>query len=52
VLGSDPDIVPELVEKRLDEGKLREKLKRLGGKERQVLELRYGIAGGARKTQR
>ncbi|HWI65608.1 MAG TPA: sigma-70 family RNA polymerase sigma factor [Symbiobacteriaceae bacterium] len=52
VLGSDPDVVPELVEKRLDEGKLREKLKKLGGKERQVLELRYGISGGPRKTQR
>ncbi|WP_209466621.1 RNA polymerase sporulation sigma factor SigK [Symbiobacterium terraclitae] len=52
VLGSDPDVVPELVGKRLDESKLREKLKKLGGKERQVLELRYGISGGARKTQR
>jgi len=52
VLGSDPDVVPELVGKRLDESKLREKLKQLGGKERQVLELRYGISGGARKTQR
>jgi RNA polymerase sporulation-specific sigma factor len=52
VLGSDPEVVPELVEKRLDEIKLREKLKKLGGKERQVLELRYGIAGGPRKTQR
>jgi RNA polymerase sporulation-specific sigma factor len=52
VLGSDPDVVPELVEKRLDEGQLREKLKKLGGKERQVLELRYGISGGPRKTQR
>lgn len=52
VLGSDPDVVPDLVGKRLDESKLREKLRKLGGKERQVLELRYGIAGGARKTQR
>lgn len=52
VLGSDPDVVPDLVGKRLDESKLREKLRRLGGKERQVLELRYGISGGARKTQR
>lgn len=52
VLGSDPDVVPELVGRRLEEGLLREKLKRLGGKERQVLELRYGIAGGPRKTQR
>lgn len=52
MLGSDPDVVPDLVGKRLDESKLREKLKKLGGKERQVLELRYGISGGARKTQR
>jgi RNA polymerase sporulation-specific sigma factor len=52
VLGSDPDVVPDLVGKRLDESKLREKLKKLGGKERQVLELRYGISGGVRKTQR
>lgn len=52
VLGSDPDVVPDLVGKRLDESRLREKLKKLAGKERQVLELRYGIAGGARKTQR
>lgn len=52
ILGSDPDIVPELVSKKLEEGKLREKLKKLGGKERQVLELRYGIETGVRKTQR
>jgi RNA polymerase sporulation-specific sigma factor len=52
VLGSDPDVVPDLVGKRLDESKLREKLQSLGGKERQVLELRYGITGGLRKTQR
>lgn len=52
VLGSDPDVVPDLVGRRLEEGRLREKLQKLGGKERQVLELRYGISGGPRKTQR
>lgn len=52
ILGSDPDIVPDLVGKKLEEGRLREKLKKLGGKERQVLELRYGIETGVRKTQR
>lgn len=52
VLGSDPDVVPDLVGKRLDETRLREKLKRLAGKERQLLELSYGISGGVRKTQR
>lgn len=52
MLGSDPDIVPDLVGRRLDETRLREKLKQLGGKERQVLEMRYGISGGPRKTQR
>lgn len=52
VLGSDPDVVPDLVGKRLDELKLREKLTLLCPKERQVLELRYGLSGGPRKTQR
>lgn len=52
VLQTDGDTVPDLVGKRLDETRLREKLKVLGAKERQVLELRYGINGGPRKTQR
>jgi RNA polymerase sporulation-specific sigma factor len=52
VLHSENDDVPELVGKRLDESMLRRKLQCLQGKERQVLELRYGIAGGPRKTQR
>ncbi|MHB9145108.1 MAG: RNA polymerase sporulation sigma factor SigK [Symbiobacteriia bacterium] len=52
VLGSDPDIVPDLVGKKFEEKKLLEKLARLGPKERQVLEMRYGIGTGVRKTQR
>lgn len=52
VLQTEGDSVPELVGKRLDERKLREKLKTLAPKERQVLELRYGIGGVPRKTQR
>ncbi len=52
VLGSDPDIVPDLVGKKFEEKKLLEKMKVLGPKERQVLEMRYGIGSGLRKTQR
>jgi len=52
VLGSDPDVVPDLVGKKFEEKKLLEELARLGPKERQVLEMRYGIGTGVRKTQR
>lgn len=52
VLGTEPDIVPEQVGKAFEEQLLHEKLNKLGGKERKVLELRYGLLGGARKTQR
>lgn len=52
VLGSDPDVVPDLVGSKFEEKKLREKLARLQGKERKVLELRYGLGNGIRKTQR
>ncbi len=52
VLGTDPDVVPELVDSRFEEMRLRKILHRLGKKERQVLELRYGLRNGVRKTQR
>lgn len=52
VLGSDPDVVADLVGSKFEEKKLREKLSKLHGKERKVLELRYGLSNGIRKTQR
>ncbi|MDR9757921.1 MAG: sigma-70 family RNA polymerase sigma factor [Thermoanaerobacterales bacterium] len=52
ILGTDPDSVSELVEKFYESRRLREKLKKLTKRERKVLELRYGLGGGHRKTQR
>lgn len=52
ILGTDADVVPEMVGARFDESRLRETLRRLGKKERRVIELRYGIGTGVRKTQR
>ncbi len=52
VLGSDPDLVHEDVANKLEVIRLQERLKGLGEKERQVLELRFGIGSGEKKTQR
>ncbi len=52
VLGSDPDVVPDEVAVKFDVARLRQKLGRLGPRERQVLELRFGIKNGLRRTQR
>ena len=52
VLGSDPDNVPDMVDKEFEEARLREKMRSLDSKERKVLQLRYGLFGGIRKTQR
>jgi RNA polymerase sporulation-specific sigma factor len=51
-LGSDPDLIPDTVGQRLEEANLRQKIRLLDGKERQVLELRYGLEGRLRRTQR
>lgn len=52
VLCSDEDMVPDLVGSRLDENRVRGRVSRLTGKEKLVLELRYGLANGVSKTQR
>ena len=52
ILGTDPDAVSELVEKFFESRRLLEKLKKLSKRDRKVLELRYGLGGKARKTQR
>lgn len=52
VLGSDPDHVPEMVDREFEEARLLEKIGTLDSKERKVLQLRYGLYGGMRKTQR
>jgi RNA polymerase sporulation-specific sigma factor len=52
ILGTDPDAVSELVEKFFESRRLIEKLKSLSSRDRKVLELRYGLGGKRRKTQR
>lgn len=52
VLGTEEDVVAEKVESQVEQAKLYEKLKCLSQKERRVLELRYGLWNGARRTQR
>lgn len=51
-LGTDPQEITESVESNLEREKLLEKLKLLGKREKKVLELRYGLLDGIRKTQR
>ncbi|HHW91079.1 MAG TPA: RNA polymerase sporulation sigma factor SigK [Firmicutes bacterium] len=52
ILGTSVDAVPELIEVRFEQQKLLEKIKKLGRRERKVLELRYGLRDGIKKTQR
>lgn len=52
VLATDEDAVPDEVGTRLDESKVRGRVSGLCGKEKMVLELRYGIRTGIAETQR
>jgi len=52
VLGTDPDAVSQQVENFFEQKYLREKVKKLSKRERTVLDLRYGLFGVTRKTQR
>jgi len=52
VLGTDPDIVPEMVQKNVGFEQMLAQIKYLGKRERKVLELRFGLLNGIRKTQR
>jgi RNA polymerase sporulation-specific sigma factor len=52
VLGSDPDAVHEQVAADVEMENLLRKLRYLDHKERTVLEMRFGLAGGRRRTQR
>lgn len=51
VLPSDHDVA-ERVERSVEEEAMYERLQRLSRREKRVLELRYGLFGGIRKTQR
>lgn len=52
VLGTDPDIVPDTVDTIVQQKSVRTKLACLGRRERTVIELRYGLKTGVKKTQR
>jgi RNA polymerase sporulation-specific sigma factor len=52
VLGTDPDIVPEMVQNNVEFEQMLAQIKNLGKRERKVLELRFGLLNGIRKTQR
>ena len=51
ILSSDFDVA-ERVEATVEQEMLRERLAQLSGRERKVLELRYGLTDGVRQTQR
>ncbi|MDA8234967.1 MAG: RNA polymerase sporulation sigma factor SigK [Clostridia bacterium] len=52
VLGTDADVVAELVENYFEQKRLLDKLLKLTKREKKVLELRFGLFNGMRKTQR
>ncbi len=52
ILDTGTDLVPDLVEGKLEEEALRRKLGILSKREKKVIELRYGLKDGLSKTQR
>ncbi|MHB1041520.1 MAG: RNA polymerase sporulation sigma factor SigK [Eubacteriales bacterium] len=52
ILGTHPEVVAEIVEKNSEQKRLREKVQGLSRREKKVLELRFGIEDGTRRTQR
>ena len=52
VLGTDADVVLRGLEERVDHELLREALARLPLRDRQIVFLRYGLGGGAERTQK
>ena len=52
ILGTHPEVVPETVENLFEHKRILEKLTQLTQREKKVLELRFGLADGGRRTQR
>ncbi|WP_341451828.1 sigma-70 family RNA polymerase sigma factor [Desulfonispora thiosulfatigenes] len=52
ILGTDPDVVSRMVEVSFEYQNLLEKIKILNKREKKVLELRFGLINGIKKTQR
>lgn len=52
ILGTEPDLVSGRVETNIERERLHRTLQTLNGREKRILELRYGLLDGIRQTQR
>ena len=52
VLGTDNDIIYKCLEEEVDKKLLNIALQKLNGRERKIMELRFGLVGGLEKTQK
>lgn len=52
VLGTAPDVVAEAVENQCEQERLVNQISRLNSREKWVLEMRFGMPDGGRRTQR
>ncbi|MGI6606077.1 MAG: RNA polymerase sporulation sigma factor SigK [Peptococcia bacterium] len=52
VLGTHPDIVPDVVQTNVEFEQMLAKIKYLSNRERKVVEMRFGLLNGLRRTQR
>ena len=52
IMGTDPDIVYRRIEDEVDSTLLRDALSRLPEREKQIMELRFGLCGASEKTQK
>lgn len=52
ILGTDPDITSRRIEDEVDKTLLRASFKKLGNRERNIMELRFGFINGKEKTQK
>lgn len=52
VLGTDPELVPDMVQNNVEFQQMLSRIKYLSKRERNVVEMRFGLTNGIRKTQR
>lgn len=52
VLGTDDDIITRDIEANVDKKLLKKALEQLNDREKQIMELRFGLVGGEEKTQK
>lgn len=52
ILGTNQDLVSEVVENNFEQERLKEMIRQLTKREKKVLELRFGLKNNTRKTQR